>query len=741
MLSISHSIGQNDKDEMLQIGIDPIYKDFVADDTGKRLSGVTVRVKGKASTDITDMFGEFTVRAKHGDIIMLSKNGEKIGSYVYDGSLRYEILNDSIRFKNKTNELSKSRKKSKTSRNNRSVFKRELDSANIFVRKNPTKSIQFVENALKLTRNKNDIAQLYEILADSYYHLKQYDLAYSNYKTASNNSKKSISLQLKLAKTAFLNNDFSSSLQYYNVVLKTSKIAPFQKISALEGKGDVYKNQNKITKALENYKAGLALANTHDVTPKITILNNKIADILSRIGELKKAEVYIDNAQNSVKRESKTKAIVQSNNAANFYKYNNSISEEVKFRKKTLEDLEDSDLKEIKLDDELETDKIGFMSHQNDILNSQNIKLDIANALKKQKDYSEAITYFKESALDANNNKDLETEKSAIQGLSEVYVELGDDKNALLNYMKYTKLVDAIYKNKERDISEAVALGKDLITKQGRILSLEKDRELNQSKFELFQSEQNLVKENDKRQKLIIYSLIGGLLLLLLSLFYMFRSNKQRRLANNLLALKSLRSQMNPHFIFNALNSVNSFIANNDERSANRYLTDFSTLMRSVLENSEQDFIPLEKEIELLKLYIKLEHTRFTDKFDFKFNINDNVKINEFQIPPMLLQPYVENAVWHGLRYKKDKGLLQIDIDQNDSETLKITITDNGIGRKQSKALKSKNQLIQKSKGMKNIKQRVNILNDMYKDKVDVFISDLLEDETGTKVVLTLKKD
>lgn len=221
----------------------------------------------------------------------------------------------------------------------------------------------------------------------------------------------------------------------------------------------------------------------------------------------------------------------------------------------------------------------------------------------------------------------------------------------------------------------------------------------------------------------------------------MFRSNKQRKLANNLLSLKSLRSQMNPHFIFNALNSVNSFIATNDERAANRYLTDFSTLMRSVLENSEQDFIPLEQEIDLLGLYLKLEHSRFDDKFDYQFIIDKNVKINEFQIPPMLLQPYVENAVWHGLRYKKEKGLLKIEMKQKDNETLEIIISDNGIGRKKSKELKSENQQKNKSKGMQNIKQRIAILNEMYHDKVDVFISDLSQNEAGTKVVLTLKKD
>ena len=107
----------------------------------------------------------------------------------------------------------------------------------------------------------------------------------------------------------------------------------------------------------------------------------------------------------------------------------------------------------------------------------------------------------------------------------------------------------------------------------------------------------------------------------------------------------------------------------------------------------------------------------------------------------MLLQPYVENAVWHGLRYKKKKGFLNVELRKKDAETIEIIISDNGIGRKKSAALKTDYQKKKKSKGMQNIKQRVAILNQMYKDKVDVFIEDLYDDTTGTKVVLTLKKD
>lgn len=198
---------------------------------------------------------------------------------------------------------------------------------------------------------------------------------------------------------------------------------------------------------------------------------------------------------------------------------------------------------------------------------------------------------------------------------------------------------------------------------------------------------------------------------------------------------------MNPHFIFNALNSVNNYIARSDERSANRYLSDFSTLMRAVLENSEEDFIPLTKELELLELYTKLEHSRFSDKFDYKINVSEHLDVNAFQIPPMLLQPYIENAIWHGLRYTDEKGFLKIDIAEKSKDSIEISIIDNGVGRKKSAELKTSNQKKQKSKGMGNIKKRIDILNDMYKDKVDVKIADYMPDGTGTKVVFILKKD
>ncbi len=702
-----------------------LYSDRITNQDGKPLSGINIRVKGTNFSTITNINGEFTINAKNGDVIVLRKNGKIINSYRLNGSIYYEVEDQSSQIQE-----SKSKKVGSISKkvrvNNAVQFQKELDSAIFNINKNPTQSVDFIGNALKFANNKTQISQSYAVLGDVYMSLKQYDLAVSNFKVSVDNSKNTAN-QLKLAKAYLLNKDYQNSESQYHILLKKVGITTIQKVEIHEGLGDVYSKINQHKDALNQYQTGLTLAKRISNNSKIINLNSKIANVLEVQGETDKAEDYLLNSQISVVNESPQKAVIESKRAADFYSRNKIVDKEVQLRKETLKNLEDSDLEEVVVEDVT--------------LTKPKAKLDLGNAYLKQQNFDEAIPLLEESAAEAEITFDIETQKDAVQKLSEAYVFLGNDDKALSNYKKYVSLVDMLYKQKENEISEAVNLSKDLSVKQNRITSLEKDRELSESKLQLYQTEKQLTVENYKRQKIIIYFLIIGVLLLLLSLFWMFRSNKQSKLANNLLSLKSLRTQMNPHFIFNALNSVNSFIAQNDERAANRYLTDFSTLMRSVLENSEEDFISLEKEVELLELYLKLEHSRFKDKFDYELNVDDAIELNQFQIPPMLLQPYVENAVWHGLRYKKEKGFLKVQLFKKDTETLQIEISDNGIGRKKSAALKTDYQKKKKSKGMQNIKQRITILNEMYKDKVDVFIEDMYDDETGTKVILTLKKD
>jgi sensor histidine kinase YesM len=258
--------------------------------------------------------------------------------------------------------------------------------------------------------------------------------------------------------------------------------------------------------------------------------------------------------------------------------------------------------------------------------------------------------------------------------------------------------------------------------------------------FLLRQTEQNLLRNQLQAQRWII----GLLVLLLLAVgigFGMVRKQeKERRKAYQLLGLKSLRTQMNPHFIFNALNSINNYIAQQDERAANKYLSDFSRLMRMVLEHSQKDFIPFEEELRLLKLYLKLEHARFGEQFEYEIEEAPGLNTSEVEIPPMLLQPFVENAIWHGLRYKSDKGHLRLSIRPTAGQRLRIEIADNGIGRARSRSVKTKRQSQYQSTGLSNTQQRMALLHTLYDKQYELSITDLLpgEEDPGTLVTLSL---
>ena len=696
------------------------YSDFVADEYGNRLEGIEVSVQGTSIVTKTNLNGEFKIKATIGDVIELRRNGVLINSYVYDGSGEYKIEDNSVSYSSKI---------SKKTENNFSI---QLDSAEYYKKIDPFKSIEFIEDALKSQTSKRgnsvNISKAYEVLGDVYLNLKQYDLASKNYKTALN-SNSTTSVKLKLAKTLMLEGGYNESNTILNSILNVKKTS-LQKIEVYETFGDNYQKLKDYANAAINFNQALTFAKANNYIQKITNLNAKLAEIYRLQGRVSEAEAFLDNTIEVSKNTTLNKRAVITNSVANQYRDQQNFDKEIELKKQTLQDLEKAKL-----------NKVITEANDDEEISVQQLNLDIGNAYAKKKSYTKAIDYLEKSKDDAGKVSDIETKKEAVEQLSEIYKNVGDYEKALSNYQEYVGLVDILYKKKEQEIEAAVAINKTLAEKQNRINSLEKDRQLTESKYQLYQSEQQVTVENYKRQRLIIYSLIGGLLLLLAAIYFMYKSNKQRRLANNLLALKSLRSQMNPHFIFNALNSVNSFIAQNDERTANRYLTDFSTLMRNVLNNSEEDFIPLSKEIELLELYLKLEHSRFKDKFDYKIEIDENLKVSEYQIPPMLLQPYIENAVWHGLRYKQEKGFLKVEFLQKNEASICIEISDNGIGRKKSKELKTANQQKQQSKGMNNIKKRVAILNEMYSDKVDVYIEDLYEDSSGTKVVLTLKKD
>ena len=147
----------------------------------------------------------------------------------------------------------------------------------------------------------------------------------------------------------------------------------------------------------------------------------------------------------------------------------------------------------------------------------------------------------------------------------------------------------------------------------------------------------------------------------------------------NELQMNALQLQMNPHFVFNSINSINYFIIQNDRDKASNYLAKFSRLIRQILENSKSKLISLEQELEAINLYLEIEHVRFEGKFDFEIELDEDVQLSTIEIPPLIIQPYVENAIWHGLMHKKEPGQLLIQI-QNAGDQVQCIIEDDGIG-------------------------------------------------------------
>ncbi|HYF29742.1 MAG TPA: histidine kinase [Chitinophagaceae bacterium] len=197
------------------------------------------------------------------------------------------------------------------------------------------------------------------------------------------------------------------------------------------------------------------------------------------------------------------------------------------------------------------------------------------------------------------------------------------------------------------------------------------------------------------------------------------------------LELKALRSQMNPHFIFNTLNAVQKYILENDKESSYRYLTRFSKLIRGFLENSRQTTISLQHELDLLRAYMEMEALRFRHKFTYEIEIDPTLDTASVFIPSMLIQPYVENAIWHGIQHKKANGFVKLSVQDMGGNVLKCRILDNGIGRKRAGEIESASGSQHQPVGMTITQQRLELINQRLKQAVSVNFIDIAEESHG----------
>jgi tetratricopeptide (TPR) repeat protein len=249
-------------------------------------------------------------------------------------------------------------------------------------------------------------------------------------------------------------------------------------------------------------------------------------------------------------------------------------------------------------------------------------------------------------------------------------------------------------------------------------------------------------KEKLKRERIINFSFLIILFIIVILVIVIFRSFKHKQLAKqNELKHKSaeiekslLRSQMNPHFIFNSMNSIQNFISQNDTYSAERFLSKFASLIRLILENTQQSYICLSDELNSLKIYLELEQLRFNKKFEFEFQIDENIEDEFIYVPPMLIQPYVENAILHGILNKTENGkiIIELKIDEQ-KKVLFCSIIDDGVGRAKANEIKLSQKTTRKSIGMQLTQERLKHLNSESETLISVEIIDLYNENQNPK--------
>ena len=290
------------------------------------------------------------------------------------------------------------------------------------------------------------------------------------------------------------------------------------------------------------------------------------------------------------------------------------------------------------------------------------------------------------------------------------------------------------------------------------------------SRIALLDKDNKLTQQQLKQEAMTRNFLLGGLFIFLLTGFFIFRNLllrrkneklERERMENELkmqqlvsdkkhtemqqqateLEMQALRAQMNPHFIFNCLSSINKYILKNETEAASDYLTRFSRLIRMVLINSQKPLITLEDELDMLRLYLDMERLRFNNVFDYNITFTKTIEPTAVFIPPLLLQPFCENAIWHGLMHKKGQGKLDIALTIKD-DILYCSITDNGVGREKAAELKSKSTERQKSLGLKITNNRLALLNQRSKEESFYEMNDIVDkngNTGGTQVDISIR--
>jgi len=625
-----------------------------------------------------------------------------------------------------------------------------LITLNTFAQQKKQDNIRYVDSIITLN-HKTFSALDYTIYKNKYDTLKMKALAAKSLEK--NYSEGEVFAYIMLGNQYRNKSLFKKSKKYLNQALKISKekkLVEFHVVS-LNMLGVVERRLDNIKSALSYHQEALQLAElqpskTKSIQKSIAVCHNSMGNIYL---SLKQYDLALKEFNNSLEIEKTSNnylgLAINYHNIGAIYEAQNKLNAALKNYKLSLSYNEkiNSDVGRV-----ICNTSIGsiYVKQNNPEAALKIIEPTIELAEKNQDQFYIAFAYITLGwAYNKLNNlelaeiwltKGLEVAKKyeLKSSISDAYLhlsELNEKKNntklALKQFKKSVALNQSILSEKNAQFVSSLRLQYETEKKNSQILSLASENEIVKLRL-----------EKNKKTGLLIFS---ALILLGATLFLFYR-HRQLKSEKMILTLEQdmLRNQMNPHFIFNSLNSIKLYIINNEKENAVYYLTKFSKFIRKILMASTEKQISLAEELETMQLYINIENIRFSNKINYSTIINPMVDINALKVPSLVLQPFLENALWHGLSSKKDNKKITIYVDQPKKDHISISISDNGIGRKASREIKEKKVLKRKSVGIEITKQRLENFSKRYTQSYTLKIQDLYENDSpsGTKVTLTI---
>lgn len=589
------------------------------------------------------------------------------------------------------------------------------------------KALDYYKKSLKIrlhTKEKCHIAESLNSIANVYALIGNLKEALSFYsksiKSAEGCEKEFIATCYASMGVIYLNRgEFNKSIETVNKSLHI-----YQKINHKEGiayclrlLGGVYFKSEYLPQALSNYMECLKLTKQLDNDARLSLILNDIAICYMKQGNSIKALEYADESLRITEKNGEKSSTADIFNTLGLiFREQGDIKKALMYFKKSYNIFKEIGLAE---------------ATARELIN-------IGDLYRRQKDNPKALNYLTKGLDLSQEINNIEYIKRAADQLTTVYKQTGNYQKAFEHYQLYIKM---------RDSLDSKANQKAVINNQ---LKYEYEKEALQLKQQQTEKEVAIKLQNQAQLQRKNYWLFGSLAVLALFIIsgvfiYQNTKQKQRAAAQQAIVLeqKLLRSQMNPHFIFNALNSIKHFVLKNESQQAGEHLTDFSRLMRLILESSRKELIALEDEIHILESYLKLERLQKNNSFTYTIQLSEQIKeeMDSIQIPPLLIQPLLENAIIHGLPSNgEEHGQVRVSLDLSANNEVMITIEDNGRGIQQTRsAVKVTKQ--RESYAIQIMNERIEGFQKKYQKNILLRIIDKAElglAETGTQVQLTL---